>query len=408
MASYAMAHLKMDMLLTETGYKPTDDQRFKIFLTNSLEEAHQDSGTLFSSWLSDESNQANEIKRDTPVMVIIGNPPYSGESANKGDWIMNLMEDYKKEPGGKEKLKEQNSKFINDDYVKFLRFGQHFIEKNGGGVVAFINPRGFLDNPTFRGMRWNLLNTYDKIYTIDLHGNTKKKEKAPDGSPDVNVFDIEQGVSINFFIKTGKKKESELGQIFHCDLFGKRESKYDFLIENTLKSTPYKLLDNISPYYFFTPKNFDEKISYENGFHIVELFLENSLGVLSKNDDVTISHNKQNLKTRIENFICLTEIEVKTKYNIKNDSRDWILAKAIQDLKENNKDENYKQIAYRPFDNRWTFFTGKPKGFFAYSQNRIMKNLKNGDNLALISGRQGQAVGSMQWNLSFISNTISD
>ena len=212
MASYAMAHLKMDMLLTETGYKPTtppaghpskggEEQRLKIFLTNSLEEAHPDTQTLFSSWLSDEADQANVIKRDAPVMVVIGNPPYSGESANKGQWIMNLMEDYKKEPGGKEKLKERNPKWINDDYVKFIRFSSHLIEKNGEGILAFINPHGYLDNPTFRGMRWHLQKTFDKIYTIDLHGNSKKKETAPDGSIDQNVFDIMQGVSINIFIK---------------------------------------------------------------------------------------------------------------------------------------------------------------------------------------------------------------
>jgi predicted helicase len=341
-------------------------------------------------------------------MCVIGNPPYSGESANKGEWIMSLMEDYKKEPGGKEKLKEQNSKFINDDYVKFLRYGQHFIEKNGSGILAFINPHGFLDNPTFRGMRWNLLKTYDKIYTIDLHGNAKKKETAPDGSADINVFDIEQGVSINFFIKTGNKKPNELGQVFHYDLYGKRDLKYDFLLDNSLKTTQYQKLENIAPHYFFTPKDFNEKKSYDKGFHLLELFLENSLGVLSKNDDVAIAFDKSTLKERIENFTSLTETEVKKTYNIKDDSRDWILSKAMQDLKENYKTENYKHIAYRPFDNRWTFFTGKPKGFFAYSQNRIMRNLKSGNNYALISGRQGQAVGNMQWNLSFISNTISD
>lgn len=176
MASYAMAHLKLDLLLTETGFKPTSNQRFKVYLTNSLEEHNKDTGTLFANWLSTEANEANHIKRDTPVMCVIGNPPYSGESANKGEWIMSLMEDYKKEPGGKEKLKERNPKWINDDYVKFLRYGQHYIEKNGSGVLAFINPHGFLDNPTFRGMRWHLLKTYDKIYTIDLHGNSKKKK----------------------------------------------------------------------------------------------------------------------------------------------------------------------------------------------------------------------------------------
>lgn len=201
MASYAMAHLQLDLLLTETGYKPTSDQRFRVYLTNSLEESHPDTGTLFANWLSSEANEANRIKRDTPVMCIIGNPPYSGESANKGEWIMNLMEDYKKEPGGKEKLKERNPKWINDDYVKFIRFSSHLIEKNGEGILAFINPHGYLDNPTFRGMRWHLMKTFDKIYTIDLHGNAKKKETAPDGSIDQNVFDIMQGVSINIFVK---------------------------------------------------------------------------------------------------------------------------------------------------------------------------------------------------------------
>ena len=181
MASYAMAHLKMDMLLTETGYKPTDDQRFRIFLTNSLEEAHPDTQTLFSSWLSDEADQANAIKRDAPVMVVIGNPPYSGISSNNGKWISDLIEDYKYVDG--EHFKERKH-WLNDDYVKFMRFGQHFIDKNGSGVLAFINPHGFLDNPTFRGMRWHLMQSFDKIYTIDLHGNSKKKETAPDGSAD--------------------------------------------------------------------------------------------------------------------------------------------------------------------------------------------------------------------------------
>lgn len=207
MASYAMAHLKLDLLLTETGYNAGDadasdsppykggvdglpgrggsllggsssPQRLQIYLTNSLEEYHPDTGTLWASWLSAEANEANHIKRDTPVMVVIGNPPYSGESSNKGKWIMSLMEDYKKEPGGKEKLNEQNSKFINDDYVKFLRFAQHFVEKNGVGVLAYINNHGFLDNPTFRGMRWNLLKAFDKLYVIDLHGNSIKKKLA--------------------------------------------------------------------------------------------------------------------------------------------------------------------------------------------------------------------------------------
>ncbi|HET8810556.1 MAG TPA: N-6 DNA methylase, partial [Flavobacteriaceae bacterium] len=236
MASYAMAHLQLDLLLTETGFKPTTNQRLKVYLTNSLEEHHKDTDTLFANWLSSEANEANRIKRDTPVMCVIGNPPYSGISSNKGEWISNLIEDYKYVDGIHFKERKH---WLNDDYVKFLRYGQHFVEKNGSGVLAFINPHGFLDNPTFRGMRWHLLKTFDKIYTIDLHGNSKKKETAPDGSADQNVFDIMQGVSINIFVKTGKKKTNELGKVFHYDLFGKRDLKYNFLVNNSLSDIKF-------------------------------------------------------------------------------------------------------------------------------------------------------------------------
>ncbi|QQZ27955.1 N-6 DNA methylase [Thiothrix subterranea] len=241
MASYAMAHLKMDLLLRETGYEAKDDQRFNIFLTNALEEHHPDTATLFTAWLSDEAQAANYIKRDTPVMVVIGNPPYSGHSANKGKWIEDLLADYKQEPGGG-KLQEKNPKWLNDDYVKFIRYGQFFVEKNREGVLAYISNNGFLDNPTFRGMRWHLLTTFDKIYIIDLHGNSKKKETAPDGSKDENVFDIQQGVSINLFIKTGKKKKGQLAEVLHCDLYGSRESKYQELLNKNLEGFKLKKL----------------------------------------------------------------------------------------------------------------------------------------------------------------------
>ncbi|MFC5284795.1 N-6 DNA methylase [Pedobacter alpinus] len=198
MASYAMAHLKMDMLLTETGYKATSDQRFRIFLTNSLEEAHPDSGTLFSSWLSDEADQANAVKRDTPVMVIMGNPPYSVSSTNKSEWIESLTADYKKN------LNERNIQPLSDDYIKFIRFGQHFIDKNGSGVLAIISNNSFLDGLIHRQMRKHLMESFDKIYVLDLHGNSKKKEVAPNGGKDENVFDIMQGVSINIFVKKNK------------------------------------------------------------------------------------------------------------------------------------------------------------------------------------------------------------
>jgi predicted helicase len=364
MASYAMAHLQLDLLLTETGYKPADSslrgakqsQRLRIYLTNSLEESHPDTGTLFANWLSTEANEANHIKRDAPVMCVIGNPPYSGESANKGEWIMNLMEDYKKEPGGKEKLKERNPKWINDDYVKFLRYGQHYIEKNGSGVLAFINPHGFLDNPTFRGMRWNLLKTYDKIYTIDLHGNAKKKETAPDGSADVNVFDIEQGVSINLFVKTGKKKDNDLGKVYHYDLFGKRDFKNDFLSENGLKTVDFNELPSVAPNYYFVNKNFEEQKKYEQGLKVNELFLTNSMGIVTAKDAVLINFSKEVLLNNVENqFKILANTKLVHK------------------------------ISYRPFDERNIYYDHK---IIERSRITNMSNFIGSKNLGLIFRRQ--------------------
>ena len=407
MASYAMAHLQMDLLLTETGYKPTKDQRFRIYLTNSLEEHHKDSGTLFANWLSDEANEANKIKRDTPVMCIIGNPPYSGESSNKGDWIMNLMEDYKKEPGGKERLKEQNSKFINDDYVKFLRYGQYFIEKNGSGILAFINPHGFLDNPTFRGMRWNLLKTYDKIYTIDLHGNAKKKEAAPDGSADINVFDIEQGVSINFFIKTGNKKPNELGQVFHFDLYGKRELKYGFLLENSLKTVQYKRLVNSQPNYFFTSKDFLEEKKYNKGFLIPELFPLNSLGLLTKRDDLSIDFDHQNLEDKITYFLDETKTadEVCKRFNlVVKDNDKWDANQTRNNVSKSNIKEQIRNIQYRPFDNRKVFYNPY---FVARPNTKVLGQFIK-ENSGLIICRQGQAVGGDEWNVVFTCKYLTD
>lgn len=290
MASYAVAHLKLDMLLEQTGFNHAENKkRLKIYLTNSLEECHPNTGSLWAQWLSDEASAANRIKRDCPVMVMIGNPPYSGESQNKGEWIMHLMEDYKKEPGGETQLKERNPKWINDDYVKFIRLAQYYIERNECGVIGFINPHGFLDNPTFRGMRWNLLKTFDKIYTINLHGNNKKKEVCPDGSPDENVFDIQQGVSINMFIKTGEKKAKELGKVYYYDLYGKREEKYDFLTNTPFSEVKYKELNPIAPMYFFVPKDFELMEEYEKGVKVNDLFSLGSMGITTGRDKEMVS-----------------------------------------------------------------------------------------------------------------------
>lgn len=337
MASYAVAHLKLDMLLQQTGFNHAENsRRLKIYLTNSLEEVHPDTGTLWAQWLSDEASAANRIKRDCPVMVMIGNPPYSGESQNKGEWIMRLIEDYKKEPGGKMRLNERNPKWINDDYVKFIRLAQNYVERNKCGIIGFINPHGFLDNPTFRGMRWNLLSTFDKIYTINLHGNYKKKEVCPDGSPDENVFDIQQGVSINLFIKTGEKKASELGKVYYYDLYGKREEKYDFLTNTPFSEVKYQELQPVAPMYFFVPKNFGLMDEYEKGVSISSLFSLGSMGI-------TTGHDKEMVS--LQSF--------KSDYNF--------------------------QYSYRPFDIRWINYDIKQ---ITRARANVMNNLKK-PNIAL-------------------------
>lgn len=214
MASYAMCHMKLDMQLTESGYKPSaSPPRLSVWLTNALEPAERDVRELFFRPLAEEARGASEVKRQTPIMCVIGNPPYSGESANKGDHIMALMEAYKKEPGGKEKLKERNPKWINDDYVKFIRMAEDVIAKNpSGGVLGFITNHGYLDNPTFRGMRWHLLQSFDKIWVLDLHGNSKKKEVSPNGDLDKNLFDIQQGTAIVIAIRLGSGRQAAMAR----------------------------------------------------------------------------------------------------------------------------------------------------------------------------------------------------
>jgi predicted helicase len=336
-------------------------------------------------------------------MCIIGNPPYSGESANKGEWIMSLMEDYKKEPGGIEKLKERNPKWINDDYVKFLRYGQHFIEKNGSGILAFINPHGFLDNPTFRGMRWNLLKTYDKIYTIDLHGNSKKKETALDGSPDINVFDIMQGVSINIFIKTGLKKSKELGSVYHFDLFGKREFKYNFLNNNSIKTIQYKELQNISPNYFFVIKDFKEQNSYDNGFSIDTLFNINGVGLTTAHDEFVIKQNRNDLLNFYTDFQQSERNEdlLHSKFNVKKKDG-WNILQGYDNIK-NEMDLNkfIEPISYRPFDNRYVFYEDK---LVWRTARKIMKNFLKEGNIGLTLCKQFKT-GESYFH-TFITNKI--
>lgn len=404
MAPYAIAHLKLDWLLNSTGYIHNTNRRIRVYLTNSLEEYHQDIGTLFSMWLSKEANEASRIKRDTPVMVLIGNPPYNGTSSNNGEWIANLMKSYKKEPGGKEPLKERNPKWLNDDYVKFIRMAQYFIEQNGEGILAYINPHGFLDNPTFRGMRWELLRAFDTIYTIDLHGNTKKKEAAPDGSKDENVFDIMQGVSINFFIKTGNKKKNTLGQVFHCDLYGKREYKYSFLNENDITSVPYTELRPQSPMYFFVPKDLSLENEYNEGFAINEIFKESSVGVVTTKDSFIICNSKETVRERITDIIEMSPEELRSKYALK-DTRDWSIARAKEDVGMKLDESKITPIDYRWGDIKFLYYTGLTNGIVARPRYRSLSHMLSGRNFALLTVRQ---TAGTEWSHVSVSRNLVD
>ncbi|MDR1182513.1 MAG: N-6 DNA methylase [Bacteroidales bacterium] len=407
MASYAMAHLKLDMQLQKTGYKAEDNKRLRIYLTNSLEEAHSKTETLFAQWLSDEANEASHIKQDVPVMVVLGNPPYSGESQNSAKWMEPLMLAYKKEPSGI-KLQEKNSKWINDDYVKFIRFGQHLVEENGEGILAYINNHSFLDNPTFRGMRWSLLKAFDTIYILDLHGNAKKKETTPDGSKDENVFDIQQGVSINIFVKTGHKKTDDPAKVFHYDLYGKRSEKYSFLLNNNLKIFKKHALTLTEPQYFFTRKDFSLQKEYEKGFSVQELFPVNSVGIVTARDNFTIHDTKQSVKNTVTEFLKLDTETARKKFNLGKDTREWSVVNAKKDLTSSPDFDKIVEINYRPFDIRYTYYTGSSKGFHCRSREKVMQHFLKGENVGLVLGRQGQVVGSMPWNLAFVTSQIID
>lgn len=403
MASYAMAHLKLDLLLTETGYKPTKDQRFRVYLTNSLEESHPDTGTLFANWLSQEANEANHIKRDTPVMCVIGNPPYNAMSKNQGKWIMKLMEDYKREPGTMEKLKERNPKMINDDYVKFIRLSQYLIEKNGEGILAFINPHGFLNSDTFRGVRWNLLNSFNKIYTIDLHGNSKKNEISNIGERDENVFDIMQGVSINIFVKK-KGHSSGFGEVFYKSFIGKRNDKYDFLSNNNLINIDFEKINLKKPNFNFI-NSLNDDSQFKALISLNELFNFYSTGIQTDKDDFCIKHSIDEIQKvyhDIKNFEINT---IRSIYQLGEDTSSWSLINAISDLIKNiDNEDDISKVQYRPFDIRFTYYTGNSNSFMSRPRLDLIKNVNKKDNLCLTTIKNSRS--NLDWNFSFISKLI--
>lgn len=402
MASYAMAHLKLDLLLLETGYIPSEKQkRFNVFLTNSLEEHHEQAGSLFSSYLANESKEADRVKKETPVMVVMGNPPYSGESSNKNDYIDKLLSDYKKEWDGT-KLKERNPKWLNDDYVKFIRYSESYIQKNEEGILGFITNHSYIDNPTFRGMRYHLLKTFDKLYIIDLHGNSKKKEVCPDGSKDENVFDIMQGVAIIIGVKK-KTQSKKLAELYLCDIYGKRDIKYKFLNENSLKSLPFEKIEYKEPDFYFFKKDFELEETYLNAFNIKELFHLNGVGIVTAHDKFVIDESESVLLERYEIFKNSEPIEkdLHESFNVK-EKKGWNILEGWKNLQNNNNLSEYiKEIAFRPFDDKFIFYEDK----LVWRTVRQIGKHFNQKNIALITNRQCQ---TENYQHCFISNKMID
>ncbi|MDO9515259.1 MAG: type ISP restriction/modification enzyme [Syntrophales bacterium] len=414
MAPYAVGHLKMSFLLEELGCKLKKDDRFKLYLTNTLEmdELEQTSLPGMAS-LCEESHLAGKVKKEQPVLVIMGNPPYSGHSANKGEWIDQLLKKgYTHKNGIKDEgyyridgdpLGEKNPKWLQDDYVKFIRFSQWKIDQAGEGVLGFITNHGYLDNPTFRGMRRSLMNSFDEIYLLDLHGNSLKKEKCPDGSKDENVFDIRQGTAIALFIK--KKGGNKDTKIFHSELWGRREEKYDWLLSNDVVTTKWQKIAPKPESYLFVPR--DERLleQYEGFPKITEIFPLNGVGMTTARDHLVIDGDKNRLINRIRLFknSKYSDDELHEFFQIRK-KKGWDIRKAwtmLQDVSDSDLNDLVVPVLYRPFDVKWIFYHDS---VVWRTVKRVMRHMMR-ENLGLISARSNK---SNDMNHFFCTNLLME
>lgn len=391
MAPYAVAHFKLGMLLAgydlpkekqkQWQYDFESDERLGIYLTNTLDEAPSEWQKLFGAYriLSEEANVASKVKRDLPIMVVMGNPPYSNFGMmNKGQFISGLLSDYK---GG---LKEKKIN-LDDDFIKFIRWAQWRIERTGYGVLAFITNNTYLDGITHRKMRHSLKESFDEIYILNLHGSIMKKEKCPDGSKDENVFDIQQGVSIGIFVRSSRVPCST--KVQYADLWGLRENKYNYLSEKDVVSTEWRELNPSPEYFFFVPKS-NNKEEYGSFYNIKDIFGIHSSGIQTKRDKIAINQNKDDLLSVITDFARMSAEDIRLKFDLPKDGRDWKIKWASEHATEILKRDNcFSQILYRPFDVRWTVIDNSVKGLVAYPRFDVMQHMKN-ENLGLVLTRQ--------------------
>jgi len=393
MAPYAVGHLKMSFLIEELGYKLQEDDRFKLYLTNTLEmeELAQTEFPGMAS-LSEESHLAGEVKKQIPILVILGNPPYSGISANRRKWIDDLLKKgYIRSDGTKDdgyyrvdgKPLGERKLWLQDDYVKFIRFAQWKIDQAGEGILGFITNHSYLDNPTFRGMRQSIMNSFNEIYVLDLHGSSLKKEKCPDGSKDENVFDIRQGVAITLFIKKQDKKECT---VYHSEIWGLREKKYDWLLEHDKRKIQYERLSPTSPYYFFVPRKEVGREIYEKYWKVTDIFPVNCVGVVTARDKFVVDFDRDVLRRRIEMFRNLSMPDEVVKETLKlKDTSTFKFRKSREMLsRDENWDRYFTTVLYRPFDERNVYYTG------IVVERPLLKVMRHmlQENLGLITNRQ--------------------
>ncbi|MFA4821427.1 type ISP restriction/modification enzyme, partial [Helicobacter pylori] len=417
-APYAIAHLNLSQAFKEEFKKPLkENDALQIILTNTLIQpseivAYRGLSPIFEK----ELKSTQEIKKDEKILIITGNPPYSGASSNEGlfewevkatygiepefqtieieknikltDKIQTLLNNIQKqkESGSKNALKElkklhskyklqkeKNPKWLLDDYVKFMRFAQNKIESLGHGLFGFISNNAFLDNPTFRGLRCSLLECYDEFYILNLHGNARKKEETPQGAKDENVFNIMQGVSINLFVK---KAQATKQKIYYYDVYGERAEKYAFLAQNDLNSIEWLEIAPREPFYFLIPQETPLLEEYEQGFSVQEMFQVGGTGICSKRDHVVFHKDKESLLKLLKDFSTLEPSELRRKYDIE-DAEGWKLGRAIENVKKNSHElEKYIALCqYRPFDYRWTYYTDKSCGFLARPVYDVFKHM---------------------------------
>ncbi len=393
MAPYTIAHLKLGMTLQETGIT-NFKKRLGVYLTNTLEEGVKRQQELFTSVglaeaVSHEANEAAKIKHERPIMIVIGNPPYSVSSNNKNEYIDTLVAAYKKD------LNEKNIQPLSDDYIKFIRFAESMIIKNGEGIVAMITNNSYLDGLIHRQMRKHLTKSFNKIYILNLHGDSKKGEVSPDGSKDSNVFDIQQGVSIIIAVKNKKQNPREC-KVKYAELFGDKRTKFSGL--NEFKKS-WETISSAQPNYYFIPKDETLLDEYSDFIKISDLMPVGDVGVSSYRDQFVIDFNKQNLNKRIIDFYELSPDEVKSKYKIK-----FTQGPSLSERQSTNSFEPNKitKTTYRPFDERYIYYSNE---LIDRPRTKTASNLIGHENLALVTIRRSrESVGP--WRQVFIADKL--